>query len=332
MHGMNIPRVRPRWVGVSILAAGIAGVLLAADLLKAAPFRVPTREQQLTAIGSLEGLPPLEQRAFALTEDFKTIRAPEANDWLAEHAERGQTFESFQRTPRNIPSSTSRTICNLPLGAFVEGKGPALKDLEEYAAAYFGMPVKMMPGAPLESNALLKRRTREGGLVQYLTLDILKAMLGAVPRDAFCVVGVTMEDLYPDESWNFVFGQAAYADRVGVFSFKRYSPEFNGEPWNDETRRKMLRRSCQVLVHETGHMFGIKHCTWFECVMCGSNHLGESDSRPMHACPVCLRKLHSSAKFDLKSRYQNLLNFYQKHGFTSDAAWVTARLQRLAAP
>lgn len=296
-------------------------------------FRIPTREQQLAAVGPLDKLPLVEQRAFEITDDFQTIRPPMSADWLAQHKERRQTFESFQRTPRNIPSSIANTIYVLPLGTFAEGQGPSLVDLQEFAGAYFGLPVKMLPGIPLESNKAITRRTRDGtqdeALMQYLSTDILKAMFHHVPKDAFCVIGITMEDLYPEESWNFVFGQATYADRVGVFSFKRYSPEFNGEEWNDETRRRMLRRSCHILVHETGHMFGITHCTWFECIMCGSNHLAESDSRPMHACPVCLRKLHSSAKFDLVTRYRKLLTFHQKHGFTHEAAWVKKRLQRL---
>ncbi|HSI62202.1 MAG TPA: archaemetzincin, partial [Candidatus Saccharimonadia bacterium] len=192
-------------------------------------FRIPTREQQLAAIGPLDKLPLVEQRAFAITDDFQTIRAPAPGDWLASHKERRQTFESFQRTPRNIPSSVASTIYVLPLGTFVDGQCPALTDLQEFAGAYFGLPVKLLPAIPLESNSAITRRTREGegGWVQYLSTDILKTLLGHVPKDAFCVIGVTMEDLYPEESWNFVFGQATYADRVGVFSFKRYSPKFN---------------------------------------------------------------------------------------------------------
>lgn len=30
-----------------------------------------------------------------------------------------------------------------------------------------------------------------------------------MPKDAFCIVGITMIDLYPKDSWNFVFGQAS---------------------------------------------------------------------------------------------------------------------------
>lgn len=50
-------------------------------------------------------------------------------------------------------------------------------------------------------------------------------------------------------------------------------------------------RFLQVMTHEVCHMFGLKHCIWMQCLMNGSNHLEESDRRPPHLCPVCLRKL-----------------------------------------
>ena len=86
------------------------------------------------------------------------------------------------------------------------------------------------------------------------------------------------------------------------------------------------------MVHEIGHMFGLNHCTWFECVMCGSNNLPESDARPMHACPVCLRKLHSGVPFDLMARSQWLAAWHDKHGMSAEAAWYKRRLARLKAP
>lgn len=35
------------------------------------------------------------------------------------------------------------------------------------------------------------------------------------PKDAFCVAGITMIDLNPRDTWNFVFGQASLTDGVG---------------------------------------------------------------------------------------------------------------------
>jgi archaemetzincin len=65
-------------------------------------------------------------------------------------------------------------------------------------------------------------------------------------------------------------------------------------------------------------MFGIQHCVFFNCLMNGSNHLDESDQRPLHLCPVCLRKLHHSIRFDLSWRSLALLDFARSAGFVDD--------------
>lgn len=65
-----------------------------------------------------------------------------------------------------------------------------------------------------------------------------------------------MIDLYPNESWNFVFGQANPGAGVGVFSFARYDPLFyeprsvaNKSPC---TSTLVLWRSCKVVHHFRG--------------------------------------------------------------------------------
>jgi archaemetzincin len=89
----------------------------------------------------------------------------------------------------------------------------------------------------------------------------------------------------------------------------------------------LLRRSCKVLAHEVAHMFGIAHCVFFNCLMNGSNHLAESDARPLHPCPVDLRKLQHSVGFDPEARYRRLLDFGRKVGFDDEPAWLEQRLR-----
>jgi archaemetzincin len=138
-----------------------------------------------------------------------------------------------------------------------------------------------------------------------------------------------MEDLYPEPSWNFVFGQASLHDRVGVYSFARYDPAFYGEARTSGYELLLLRRSCKVLAHETGHMFGLTHCTFFNCLMNGSNHLAESDRRPLHLCPVCLRKLQWSIGFDVFARYTALEASDRAAGFTDEADWLKGQVQKI---
>ena len=167
--------------------------------------------------------------------------------------------------------------------------------------------------------------------LQLCTTDILQWLPGKKSRDAYSIIAVTMEDLYPDEAWNFVYGEAMLHGGAGVFSFARYDPAFYGEKRNDQTSALILLRSCKVLAHETGHMFGLMHCVFFECLMNGSNHLKEADSQPIHLCPVCLRKLQLGAGFDLLKREEALLKFYEANGIKEEAEWSGRRIGKMRA-
>jgi hypothetical protein len=45
-------------------------------------------------------------------------------------------------------------------------------------------------------------------------------------KEFYCVIGVTMQDLYMDSTDEFCMGVASMQERIGVFSFARYSPKF----------------------------------------------------------------------------------------------------------
>jgi archaemetzincin len=74
-------------------------------------------------------------------------------------------------------------------------------------------------------------------------------------------------------------------------------------------------------------MFSLAHCIFFRCILNGSNHLPESDSRPLSLCLVCLRKIQFSIGFDVLDRYDKLFNFCRKVGFDHEARWVAGQLK-----
>jgi archaemetzincin len=277
-------------------------------------------------------LSPLEKSAFEDDPSLhQPIRALEPEDWLAQQPEKGQTYDQFRLIISRVkPPSNQRNLAILPLGDFGD-RAPSLEVLRAYGEAFFAMPMHLLPAVPLAKvpaknriNAGTKRR-------QLLTTDILTWLLTQKPADTFALVAVTMEDLYPDENWNFVFGQAMLQGGTGVFSFARYDPTFGGGSYSGDAAPLILKRSAKVLGHEMGHMFGIKHCVFFECLMSGSNHLGETDARPMHLCPVCLRKLHLSTRCDLIRREEGLLRFHEKHCIKAEADWSRRFLGKLRA-
>jgi archaemetzincin len=292
-------------------------------------FTPPNREESLRAIGNIKDLPIPLQRALIPNNDFEIVPVPNSGDWLAEHFEPGQSFDDFISITPVKPDRHRNKIYLQPLGDFIDGQSPSLEKLKAYTASYFMMDAKILPVLPIMGSHLTTRKNPYTRNLQILTRDILILLKKSRPPDAFCVLAITMEDLYPDPYWNFVFGQASHQDGVGVFSFARYDPVFFGEKRRKDFQDVLLRRSCKVLAHETGHMFSLAHCIYFQCLMNGSNHLQESDARPLSLCPVCLHKLQFSIGFDVVDRYRMLLDFYQRMGFEYEAGWVLKRLKWL---
>jgi len=302
-------------------------LLLVCKEVVAVDFKPPGPKDRLRAIGSTEGLGQSLRKALDPERDFEPIPMPKDGDWLAVNPEKGQTFDAFVKSKPNRPDKSRNKIYLLPLGQFAKGQAPPVDKLSEYAAAFFCMKVEVLPGMALKDSDITTRINQHTKKRQVLTGDVLRILKRKLPRDAFCLLAITMEDLYPDPTWNFVFGQASLRGRVGVYSFFRYDPASYGEKRADDYQKIVLRRSCKVLAHETAHMFGLTHCIYFRCVLNGSNHLAESDSRPMHLCPVCLHKLHHCIGFDTVTRYRSLHKFYAQEAFDHEAQWITARLE-----
>ena len=159
-------------------------------------------------------------------------------------------------------------------------------------------------------------------LSTYLLDDVLKPRL---PNDAMAMIGLTAADLWPGEGWNFVFGQASLVERVGVWSIYRY-----GDPEKDvESFQRCLVRTLKVATHETGHMFSMAHCTLFECNMCGSNSLAESDVRPMWLCPYCMAKLGWATGTAPERQFTRLAAFCKARGLKTEQDFYEKSLEAL---
>lgn len=292
-----------------------------------ARFKPPGKAARRAAIGPTDELTPEQQRAFTLSAEDPPVPSPGPADWLAHHDEPGQTFAQFERARPNRLGRERNKIVLQPIGTLGAGS-PALTTLVDFARRYFGLPALALPEIAMSS---LRARSRARGRRQYRTGDLLDALRLRLPKDAYCLIGVTQDDLYPGPSWNFVFGEARFHERVGVYSFCRYDPAFAGQPRDERTPTTILRRGFKLMAHEIGHMFAITHCIHNHCVMNGSNNLEETDRSPLHPCPLCLRKLHEIVGFDVAARERALAEFYRALGLDDEAGACERRLARITA-
>jgi len=258
-------------------------------------------EECLAAIGKDPGPACLPSPSFS-----KLPRA-KAGDWLAEHPEKGQTYSGYRRSitggfNAGPPRPKFNVVVLVPLGKSFEGFPEFLGALATFITAYYLLPVVTTAVVPLVKNSFSSREN-EFGNRQYLIGDMFTMMAKCsqvrAVREQFCILGVTLEDIYPGDSWNYVFGQARMMDRVGVFSFARHHPEFyngvhakNSKLGGGEMVSWWLDcvRTC---LHELGHLLGMRHCIYFRCLMNGNNGPGDSAGRTTFLCPVCLRKVLS---------------------------------------
>ena len=241
-------------------------------------------------------------------------------DWLYEHKEKGQTFLQYINCKPVSPNDTQNVIYIQPIGNFSRSTDSIINSTVEYLHIFFGLKVSLLS---VISDSLIKpayKRIREDGHSQYLTTFILDSLLAPrLPKDGIALMAITDTDLYPKDSWNYVFGQAYTWKKVGVSSIYRYIE--NDKP------EKCLERLIQTSSHEIGHMFSILHCTNAICVMNGSNSMEESDSSPNRLCSVCLNKLSWNLKFNNEERFKQLKLYFYKYQIQRDCDLVIKDLE-----
>ena len=277
-------------------------------------------------VGSLTSLSSDLKRAFEAADDFPEVPRPGPGDWLTRHDEPGQPYDHYVMSSPNRPDAMRSKICLLPLGHLSDKTRACLSLFLDYIKVYFQIEAIVSTPLSLEEINIRTRINQFTGRRQLHAIDILEQLKPRVPENAFSVLALTGEDLYPEDSWNYAFGYASFRERVGVYSFARYDPAFFGQPRPANFHQLFLRRSLQILAHEIIHMYSLQHCTYYHCVANGSNNLPESDAQPLHLCPVCLRKLYSSMSFNVVERYRGLHDFYQKANMTKETDWVENRL------
>ncbi|MBD3254936.1 MAG: archaemetzincin family Zn-dependent metalloprotease [Candidatus Lokiarchaeota archaeon] len=151
----------------------------------------------------------------------------------------------------------------------------------------FEMPEETLPLKDSDYNK--ERKQYDGSLI-----------LNRIARQSkknlyFRTIGVMDVDLF-SKGLNFIFGIATmprsrHSKYYGscIISVTRLREEYYGNAPN----RKLFRtRTLKEAVHELGHTFGLQHCK-NRCIMRFSNHLGETDLKPVEFCSSCKKDLNS---------------------------------------
>ncbi len=253
-------------------------------------------------------------------------------EWLAEHDEPGQSFVQYLADgPMRVDVARDgrHTIHVQPFGPLRPSERRIAELTAELVGRFFGLPTVIAPDVDLDPPASARRSAPGSGDPQLLTSYLLEEVLRRrLPADAAAFVSLTAADLWPGDGYDFVFGQASLRERVGVWSLHR----FGDSAESPAAFRRALLRALKVAVHETGHLFAMKHCTAYACVMAGTNHLSETDDTPLWLCPECLAKLVWATGIAPRDHYQRLAEFCDEQGLADQARFFHASAAALDKP
>jgi archaemetzincin len=269
----------------------------------------------------------LHRAIKALTPSAQPMSGVKPGDWLSVYNEPGQTFEEYLAAVKINLGPQRKKIYIQPVGDFT----PAQQKIEQAAAEFLGIFYNL----PIESKNVIaladipreaRRKNPLSGQEQILTRYVMEEKIFPfLPKDTAAYLAFTATDLWTGEGSNFVFGEASADDPVGIWSMARY-----GNPDADKAAfQKCLLRALKVATHETGHMFGLMHCTMHSCGMNGYNSLAEEDSHPLAFCPECIAKLCWVTKTDIKDHCRRVAQFLHGHGLEEEARAYETYLQAL---
>ena len=252
-----------------------------------------------------------------ITQDslYPKMGTPKPHEWLSITKELGQTYKEYINSNPNKKTAHRNKLYIRPIGDFTDTEIDVLHLTSEYLSKFYNIPVEIL--APISINTIPKTSQRTHQNIsqasgKYILNDVLAK---DIPDDAIAYMGFTKIDLYNDPKNNFVFGLGNLKKRVGVYSLARY-----GNPdKNEASYKKFVLRTLKVASHELGHIFSVKHCIEYKCIMNGSNSITESDLKPVYLCPIDLKKIRWNRDFENINRFKTLEDFWSQNGFNKNA-------------
>jgi len=304
-------------------------------------FKIPIDSEIIEAL-KLKDVPDKVQKMILQNkeEDYNSIPTPIEGDWLWTNEEYYQTFDLYNdlEAMRNIPNKYKNVIYLKNMDEGMEGSlitDDVLNKLIQIVSLYYPQGVKLDILKTKDNFETLKVKFRTNDFTlqkQYNGCEALGALIPLRPHDGFMVLGITSFDIYNKEEQNFVFGLASAFDSTGCFSINRFYLD-HSFTFKDpaEIMINSIKSAAGTMIHEVGHIFGIKHCVYYNCKMNGTNSIEESQRVPVFDfCPVCIRKLWNTLEFDIKDRVlqlsKGLKEIYGKSvDVSKETAWFVKR-------
>jgi len=128
--------------------------------------------------------------------------------------------------------------------------------------------------------------------LKYRSTELINFFSKNLPEDSGKILFLTSEDLY-SPVFSRYFGEAELNGRVGIISAFHLKENLSDLP-NDTVI--FYSRVEKEALHETGHLFGLIHCSDPNCVMKLSGKISDIDTKSPVLCSNCMDVLKNSTQ------------------------------------
>ncbi|KAG8009068.1 Archaemetzincin-2 [Nibea albiflora] len=204
---------------------------------------------------------------------FQPITVHSDSDWIPAHPEEPQDFESFYRDNfRKTPDASHNTIYIQTIGSF----GEVGAQTDQYVE----------------------------WLREYCQAFFYGLSVKFLPAVTVAETGCSFRVNSNSHNLQILTG-------MGVFSFARYDDNFYSRNYAGRLKKSLQPKQGDYSVFDGYYTPPITSTLLLRSCK-GSNHLEESDRRPLDFCPICLRKLQVAIGFKIAERYKALLHWMEE--------------------
>lgn len=122
---------------------------------------------------------------------------------------------------------------------------------------------------------------------QYDANKLIYSLSHLATDNTVKVMGILRVDLYVP-ILTYIFGQAELGGNIGLASLYRLRNELYGLEIDNNLLTERFRK---VVLHETGHLFGLIHCHTPGCLMRSSTYVEDLDQKELRFCHSCSKQL-----------------------------------------
>lgn len=127
---------------------------------------------------------------------------------------------------------------------------------------------------------------------QYEATSILKSLESLRPNFSGKIIAMMSEDIYIP-IFTYVFGLAHLNGNSAVVSYYRLQNQYYGLKPDHSL---LFIRIYKEVIHEMGHLFGLRHCYKSWCVMYSANTIDDLDIKSDAFCEECEQILLAIAR------------------------------------